>query len=486
MDRDATYYFTDGACGTGKTHNALKTIASSGGLHLYVTDRREAIMERSAKIVSLLADVGATMSVVSIISERDRKTQSWSVRRRVQDLPASWHATDDVCVFITHEAMRMCDLSEFTGWSIWIDEVPDIMDNETMQIGVSKSLFDRLYCLDPISNDDGEPSGWSGVRLRGSEASLAHIAQDDIANGLRAFHRRLTDQHEHDRRAVVVNASRWDEYGPDKRCNWFSIWSPEHLSAFNRVTFLANAFTDSLTFQIMRAMWPSIEWKKVQADGSRKFKQRTVTIHYYAERHQASRKLFNSDAGRAYVQAICDDIRVRVTSDHIYMTNGAEDEIVFLPGTKLSPKQAGSNEFSAINAATCIYTVKPDHEQRKAYELLGIDPDYYIETNERETILQFMCRTSVRDPESVCHVDLFVYDKTQADFLRRYFDRDQRGYAVATMQLHDLGFAYAERKRGRPVVVRSEDDQARRATDRREADRLRKAARRAALKAGTA
>lgn len=473
MKNPLIYYYTDGACGTGKTYQALSKIAMAGGRHLFVVESKKVMLERQSNLTAISIETGRYMPSLCVMSDDDRTTKRLGVRRRIHDLATDYANRSDMCVFITHEGMRMCDFGEFSGWSIWIDEVPDIMDSESLSIGVSRVMLDSLYSLAPILKDDGNPTGWSEVLCRDAGIDLAMIASDDIACGLRALHRRIIEAKDTGRRSVIVNGNDWSDFAGLNKCNWFSLWSPMHLATFASVNFLANAFTHSLTYQIIAAMWPAIEWREVKTNSVREFKSRDVRIHYYADGHVASRKLFSSDKGRENLARVCGHINTQIAGrDHIWMCNKADVDTVKFDGQRLSPRQAGSNEYSHVTAATCIYTVKPDADQRRVYELLGVDADYYTETNERETILQFMCRTSVRDPDSDAAIDLFVYDKTQADYLRRYFERDDRGYAKPIMIAHDLGFAKIERKVGRPVITRTADEK-------REMSRLRKAASRA-------
>ncbi len=474
MPSDHIYYYTDGACGSGKTYQALSKIVLSGGKHLFVVDRKETMAERQATLTGIALQTGHEMPTLCVASGDDRNIKQFGVRRRIHDLPADFDRQPDVCVFVTHEAMRLCDFTEFTDWSIWIDETPDILDNESINIAVSHVLFERLYDLEPVLNDDGTTSGWSEIKPKDTSVDLAMIASDDVAQAMRSLHRRVQEAASTGRRNVIVNGTSWADFA-GKKCNWHSVWSPELIGNFQSVTFLANAFRDSLTFQIMQAKWPNIEWVEVRTNAGRDFKPRNVTIHYYADSHVASRNLFSSDAGKSNLAAVCADINERVSGrDHIWMCNRSQDDRIPLVGRKLSPKQAGSNEYKHVSAATCIYSVKPDKDQRKVYDLLGVDPAYYTETNERETILQFACRTSARDPDSTTPIDLFVYDWEQALYLLRYFERDLRGYATATSVLHDLGFAATERKVGRPVI-RTPEEKRKSARERTQRYRARKA-----------
>ena len=142
-------------------------------------------------------------------------------------------------------------------------------------------------------------------------------------------------------------------------------------------------------------------------------------------------------------------------------------------GQYLTPKQAGSNEHQHHPMATMIYTSKPSKEDRNVLEAIGIDPMVWTETHELETILQFACRTSVRDPNSTESLTFTVYDATQARFLADYFSA--LDHCEVEISHIDLGFTKPERKKpGRKRITRTPEERRRYERERKRAQRAKK------------
>jgi hypothetical protein len=478
------YYYTDGSCGTGKTHHAIHNIMAYGGKHLFVVDRREVIAERKAMALSMACR--ETPVIIDYIASReDRTAMTRSVTAQIMDLPSRFEGCPHALVFITHEAMRLCDFSAFADWQIWIDEVPSILDQKTMRLRASAEMLAQSYKLVPVEGVEST-NEWCELRLHEDcKYDLAKLAEDDLLSPLIPLHRRIMEA-EAGRRTVITTTSDWSELTQrGASFNWFSIWSPEHLSTFAKVHFLANDFRNSLTYRIIRQVWTDIEWREVRINSGRVFERRRVFIHYYAEKHIARRTLFDSPVGVERLGAIAQDINSRVNRvDHIWSCNSGDEYKLPLIGERLSPKKAGSNSYSDRHAATMIYTAKADNHQRTVYRLLGLDPLYHCETNEREAIVQFMTRTSIRDPRSREDVHLFVYDHEQAEYLRDYFLRDDRQYVEPIVELRDLGFAHEvhDSKPGRKVPLLTAEEMEAKAAAKREAARIRMAKKRAEAK----
>jgi hypothetical protein len=85
-------------------------------------------------------------------------------------------------------------------------------------------------------------------------------------------------------------------------------------------------------------------------------------------------------------------------------------------------------------------------------DVLGIDRRAWERSIEHEAILQFVTRTSVRDPDNCSPVRLWVFDRDQALYLKTYFDG--LGFASATMSLvADAPAIPAKQKCGRKATV---------------------------------
>ncbi len=445
-------YYT-APCGAGKSYAAANRMINCPGRYLVVRDRVEAIQEYATLLSNLAFEAGVTVPLATITNKRGA-----SVRLQVEEVPETYNVLNHVIVLITHKAMMMCDFTEFQGWSIVIDETPVVLDRQDLQTSQSTEFFARNYALEPIHKS------WASVTLsrEGWETTPADLERDDCFRLLRIFHERVTaatalpedsdqrmtrraHQHEPSRRAVVGNLLDWSDMSDGRRWTWWSLWSPHQLDAFDSVEFMANGFDQSLTFQMLRNLNPNIVWEEVKLTGGRKFAHRTVRIEYFADQHVASQTMFDSDEGKANLKAIANHLRNR---NQIWMANDRHAvDMVGMGGVKLTPLQAGSNQFAGYHNAAAIYCAKPSAETRAVMNLLGVEADVWTHSNEFEPILQFMARTSVRDPQSTETVTLTVYDRDQADYLGRYF-RDQPHCDVEVERV-ELPMTDVVRERGR-------------------------------------
>lgn len=431
-----TIYYDDGGCGTGKTHRALQAIADRGGRHLFVVDRREAMTEHTRLLRELAWD-GPPIRIRCIASSDDRTAVQRGVKAQVEDAAAQHADEANVVIFITHEAMRMVGFEGFAnqGWSIWIDEVPSIIDNESHSFFIAWEKLRDFYELEAVDET------WSLVRPLDVDLDVAALAHCDSFELLRPFHRRVGSPN----RKVLVNITEWEQLAEKGRqLTWYSVWSPDQLSGFKAVYMLGNALTKSMTFRIWQELAPQIRWEPLPQKHIR-FRHRRAIIHYFAEEHVASRALFLTPEGQRNLRIASQWIAERVpTNRHIWMTNGHTEEFVKALngcGTRLSPMKAGSNAYEGSTHVTCFYSAKPAPALRSVYRHIGVDPAYHVVSAEYETINQFVCRGSVRNPNDEREIHIYVYDRKQAEYLLAYFADDPRGYVWAEMDLVDLGFA---------------------------------------------
>lgn len=478
-----TIYYDDRPCGSGKTYTECQTMVRDHGLYLFAVEQRTVMIERLKMLTELAADAGTTPVIKTIFSSQAEVREDGrldrvgvaNVRVEIEALPAIYR-TGHVIALITHEGLKSADLAAFEGWTLYIDETPSIWDKQLLSTSVTKDFFARHYDLMQTENE----------RVRRitavTDSTAKDFARDDLAKTVGVLHCRVLS----DRIEVATKLESWADLDEDANWTWWSIWSPEQLSVFQRVTILANAFTRSVTYRIMSAKWPEIDWVRLDRTMTRPYAQRRVVIHYYARAHTAQRMLWSSERGKGHLRQVARHIDAQVDPmRHIWMCN-ADDEAtlmtqgVNIAGVKLSPRQQGSNRYMAATSATMIYTSKPDASDRMVMGLIGVEPESVIETREYEVLVQFACRTSIRDAASTDTVDLYVYDEVQAKHLAAYFA--STGYCIPSLQLHDLGFAdwTPERKTKRVLTV--EEMQAKKDHE-RALDTARKARKRAEQKA---
>lgn len=473
-----TIYYDDGGCGSGKTHRALTAITSNGGRHIYAADRIEAIEERARSLRAMRADE-QSLKVVTIYSNHDYRAVGPSVTAQIEAVPADYAEHSNIVVLITHEALKFANFEAFAGegWSLWIDEVPSVLDNDTHLFHVAWDKLDELYSLTPF-----EDERWSEVSLKNTGIDVAALALCDGSQVLRPFHRRVGDP----RRTVLVNVIDWSELSVKRRkMSWYSVWSPAELTTFDAVFMLGNALMNSLTARLWRRHWPEVKWVAMEAP-VRVFKPRRVKITYFAESHTATRKLFGSDKGKENLKQIARYLNGRGLGREMIWTCNRPDRAILsaMPGEWLTPKKAGSNGYAKRSHVAAIYTAKPDDSLKLVLERLGLSGQDHTETAEYETILQFICRGSIREPDDQSDFHIYVYDRRQADYLLTYFREHALGYVLwPEIVLENLGFAYDVRdsKRGRKPQVLTLAEQAKRKELRREADRIRKRKARAGM-----
>ncbi|MCJ1962187.1 hypothetical protein [Novosphingobium mangrovi (ex Hu et al. 2023)] len=382
---------------------------------------------------------------------------STNVRKDVEALPHVIAPDTHVVVIVTHEALKSADLDAFAGWHLVIDETPDIWDSQTLKVEVeaTRTFLRDNYELVPVTD------GRSYLKPRRALGAIDQVSMtnDTIFSTLSTIHARIQSPSAR----VTTDLTSWDDLAKKTSMSISSIWSPETLLAFSTVTILANAFTESVTYGLYRSFWPDIEWQDLARKTVRRFAHRKVIISYYVEAHQIGRHFVDTGKGGWYLQRIAEDICKRIgDDDHIWMSNPANmpflrdlDGDAILPGNHLGPRQAGSNKYAHVHSSTMLYTAKPTTDEARWMDEIGISPDMIVQSREREIMLQFACRTSVRKASSTATVCLYVYDKAQADYLASYFVSTE--YCHAETNLIDLGFAHdvAKTPAGRPRVVRT-------------------------------
>lgn len=428
--RTGIIYYDNRPAGAGKTHAEIDHIIDNPGLYLFACDRREAISERGEKIRSMLASRQCSLHIEEIMSsDREIEAKRRSVKIRVEALPKIYES-GHVLAFITHAAMMDCDLSNFGGWTLVVDETPSVFESLATNSQVTWPILQQHFAIIP-----GESLN-AIIPAAASSATNAEFTRDTMAREIAKLHRRVNASHFH----VLTDTDDWRMLASEPTWRWTSIWSPTALLNFDRVIILANAFDRSLTKKVLAAIEPNIRWQRSVRPNLRRFKMRKMIITYFAKAHSASRGLFDKPPGRKHLGQIAGWLRKEVDGvRHIWACNDRDKDLLKrLPGEQLKPRMAGSNRYSEVDYVSILYTAKPDPGEIETLKLLNVDPFAAKETRELETIYQFVSRCSVRDPESERSIQVFVYDHTQARYLQEMFD--QTDYVDVETQAVDLGF----------------------------------------------
>lgn len=420
-------YYDESPAGAGKTERAIKGITRSKCKAVFVTERKESFWELHNRIATISAAMGTRPCVRHIHGDMDNL--GGSVSKAVEELPHSYVSVDHVIVIITHSAFLGSDFSAFAGWRIVIDEVPAFLDFQEKTTHLDAAYFCRHYTLQHISGD------WHAVAAtdKGLALSAADVRADDSHRHLSVFHKRVLEASRPDaNRYVLCNLPKWSamEERNVQWC-WASTFSLRELSAFERVELLGNRFRSDIGSLLTQFFdGEDVDWEELPPlTNSRSFAQRRVHISYFSDRPSA-KSLFGKDFGQAALTGIgAYLVNVLPKGNSIWSANDTgvfgeptPRQMLGLPSADyVSPKQAGTNRFTDLSHAAIIYAAKPSPNLCSLLKALGIDPDNWTRSIEHETILQFVTRTSVRDPGNATSVHLYVFDREQAEYLKEYF-----------------------------------------------------------------
>jgi hypothetical protein len=471
-------YYDDSYAGAGKTERAIKEMVRVKRKTLFFTERIESFDELERRI-NKQAGIDGTAPIIDKVysAQTDRLG---SVSRQIEALPERHQHHDHVIVIATHAGMLRSDFSAFRDWHVIVDEVPQFVDYEEKRTHLDAAFFKTHYELEAANG------AWCFVRPTpaGSALSIADVLTDQSHNHLAVFHRRVLEATpESSNRCVLVNLPSWDAMSDRKvQWCWASAFTLKELEHFETVTVLGNRFRSDVGALISQKMGlDNIEWEALPRPSAKRcFQFRPVHISYFSETRSASRYLFESEAGQVMLREIGARLAKELSGlGHIWTANEREKGSTSAPRPKallqgagmdaskyLTPRQAGTNRHMGVSHAAAIFAAKASPNLVALLDVLGIDREAWERSVEHETILQFVTRTSVRNPDDSSPVRLWVFDREQALYLKHYFDG--LGFASATISLVSDGPVIpAMGKRGREPTVYTPSEQ----EQRKEAER---------------
>jgi hypothetical protein len=457
-------YYDESPAGQGKTTRSIEALCRTPSRAIFITERKNTFDELEREMLRIAAGFGTRPLIRRVHCNTDNRGQS--VAKEIERLPDKYVACEHVIVIATHAALLRSDFSAFTGWRMVIDEVPAFLDFEEKQTHLDADFFERHYALEHVVDR------WHAITLtsEGAKVSAADVRADDSHAHLGVFHARVSEaSRPGTKRIVLGNLADWREMADRKvQWCWASVFSLRELEAFDRVELLGNRFRSdigSILTQWLEVQ--DVEWEALPPlANTRQFAHRRVNIHFFTDR-SSSKSLFGSTPGQDALKVIGTHLASALPKAHsIWTANQTADRgsptakaLLALPEADyLTPRQAGTNRHMRVSHAAAIYSAKPSTNLRSLLRALEINPDAWTRSVEFETILQFMTRTSVRDPANSTPVELWVFDRDQAEYLKEYFDTLL--HTTATMNYVPLAFTLApQSKGGRPATQRTPDEQ---------------------------
>ncbi|WP_221792227.1 hypothetical protein [Aquisediminimonas sediminicola] len=482
-------YVDESPAGSGKTYRSIERINRSKCKVLFFTERTNSFDELERDIRDAAQRLGTSPTIHQINGNIEGRSRN--VVRQIEAVPVDYALNDHVIVIATHAAMLRSDFSAFAGWQIVVDEVPTFLDFEEKNTHLDVSFFSKYYHIQPLAD------GWSEitVTMEGEKISVADIKDDYSHSHLSQFHFRVLEASRPSAvRSVRCNLQSWSDMECRKvKWAWASVFSMRQLKAFDRVEMLGNQFRENIGCELVRLFdGDSVEWVPISHPAqARHFNHRDVVINYFSKERPISASFIKGNGGVEILYQIASVLRAQLPEEKsIWSANDKSDDgkksikkLLALPENDyLRPKQAGTNDFSRFSHAAMIYSAKPSNNMLQFMKALGISSENWTRSVEQETILQFVTRTSVRDPANGNTVFLWVFDRWQAEYLKDYFDG--LPHVTATMTQIPLDIAVPPKsKGGRPRIIRTPQEQEAHRAEKRVEDTAKKRVKRAAKKA---
>src|SRR5215207_2691748 len=103
-------------------------MASTPGQYLFAVDRREVIDIRIRRIEVKASAEGTYPVIQAIFSKSEGKFEGGTenVRQALREQPTKDHNAPHVIIICTHEGLLSSDLSTYQGWTLFIDENPNL------------------------------------------------------------------------------------------------------------------------------------------------------------------------------------------------------------------------------------------------------------------------------------------------------------------------------------------------------------------------
>lgn len=456
----------EGPPGSGKTTAMLAEIARTPSRYLLAAPRTDLCDEHAMRLQD--HDVPEVLVIHSDQSVRG------DIDRRLRE--ALKRTDPHLVVVCTHTALMGLDRADVDGWHVRLDELPEgAVTADTIGLAASWPSMSVRYSLVPTAEE-----GWSRLTCRPEavDLGLGQLAAD-VGADLLPLHRIAGSRG----RTVEVRLADWpDAAVGNQQIPWRSLWSFAALRGCASLVVTAASYRGSIAeHAVARDGGVQVTFSPV---GAARKGQPQIRIHWYAT-HDGSTSWWDTETGSYCLVQISRHLEAIAFSG--YWTSNDKMRPYFahrFPGTKCSPRVAGTNSLRHHEACAIIYSAKATPSDGAIIDVFQISDDVICENREDEDIYQFATRGIIREHDYAGPYDVYVYNRSQADRLRARLMR--AGYTdVVTVSVPEAGILDIERptlQRGGAVDVDIETATERDAR-KREKEAARGQRRRAASKA---
>lgn len=367
-----------GPPGCGKSTKMRRDAMATPGFYLFAMPTIALIKEQATAF-------RAEKPGLDLTEAHSKAPGHGSVQKRLDDALAriAQEGAKHAVILITHESLMGCRLDGFTDWHVRIDEAPNAIQSGKINAPASVNLLKQAISLKPVGS-----TGWAEIELANRSQSWRDLAADDLFKPLGEFMKQAARPH-----GAFVDTLVWK-----KSFGWCSLWTPTALSHVASVQIAGASYLTSLGAIVAE------RWEKGRVTfRPRPIKmvrsaQPNVWVHYFAQAHEGTSKLWDGHAGREFIVKICDFLAALAPPLGFWSGNEEVKKLMDwrVPGEPLPAKVAGLNEYEDRVSCAFIYSSKPLPGDATVKYLFGLTDDEILRAREDEDILQFVMRGAIR------------------------------------------------------------------------------------------
>lgn len=376
-------------CGAGKTHALIQQILR--------TDDRYIIVHGTLQLVEQTHEALGTVS--KMITSR---SCTESVEK---DLHTFLLNSTHRALIITDKAfMRITDLSLLRQWRIYLD---DVVNFHTFNVINTEKKFEVEHQL---FQDFDELSDQYLTAKSVTEFN------DDLVQAMSTKFGFIQDYDD-----FVMNSNFFDKIGKvgnqdvySNECKqltilaWVDIAKYSHLD----ITFMANKFEESLIYKGNLNLFEEVKLTGMR-ERALPVRERLKVYYFSEERFTRTYRDKNPEALPKVAMWINSNMDA---SGYFYTTNLESKGI--LKGKYIDPISRGMNTFQDYTKCVWLASMKPSPVETKKLELMfSITREEVVQARERENLYQFINRSNLRNYSSTSMIEVYVFDKEQAQSL---------------------------------------------------------------------
>ena len=407
---DYTINVLNAPCGAGKTYQMLKNIAVKGGKWLYVCDMIKNLKEREDEFRYLALKHNRHGFQICKAFYDD----ATPVAKQVADIIDGIYRKD-VIIFITHAALQILDARIFEGYNLVIDEAFEVISHFERKWNCNIDLADRYFTVKDTDSDY--------YQIVATDAGLKLVedrAFDDINDTFQDLLKTLSGKYT----TLWVWKKDWERRS-EFRISFWVVSSPEFIKHFDDVWLLGDEIQHSPIYLVWH-LQHKIEFKFIELTKQRTRKvelSQRGSIYYFAEHRQASTNQFRK--GDSPLLAITGWIAENFKDDAFYYAlNEAKGHAIAKIdeqckyAEKISLKATGINTLQHHTMCVWLGSMKLSGQERAIMEkVFSIDHPTQVRWREFNPLYQFVMRSALRDYESDANVNVYVFDRYQAEYL---------------------------------------------------------------------